>query len=217
MSGTPPSKTRVMRDPVAGACTWVTGVSLKETWLRKRCLAKGPPLRSMMMRSCLKLSAVTTTRSPTPGGLALLIEHLTVLFRRPGGELAVGLEREARTHGQGAVGEALFGLQIAHQLALAALAELSAGKREMGGGELGIHVCGGGLFADHEDLSAGRAAHQRSRENWEEESARAPGHEGTSDNSHSAPIRCALTSARPAFCWFDPTKGAWVQNREARR
>jgi predicted lipoprotein with Yx(FWY)xxD motif len=127
-------------------------------------------------------------------GLSLLVEHLLVLLWS-GLELAVGLQRQTGAHGQGAVGKALLCLEIAHQLALASFAELASRQRKMSGGELGVDVCGCGLFAHDEDLGSRDSACQRTYKNWENESARAPVHEGTSDGSHSAPIRCRLTRA----------------------
>ena len=54
------------------------------------------------------------------GGLTLLVEHLLVVFGA-GGELAVGEQGEAGTHGERAVGEALLGVHVADELAAAAL------------------------------------------------------------------------------------------------
>jgi hypothetical protein len=69
--------------------------------------------------------------------------------------MSVGLEREAGAHGQCAMGEALFCFEIANEFAASAFRQFGLRKLDVGGLEVGIDVCCGGLFTDYEDLGVG--------------------------------------------------------------
>jgi hypothetical protein len=95
--------------------------------------------------------------NPVAGGsgLALLIDQFSVLCGA-GSELSVRLKRNACAYWKRAMGEALLGLKVANQFATAAFGELSLWQRYVGGSEVRGDVCGGGFFADCEDLSVRR-------------------------------------------------------------
>jgi hypothetical protein len=70
--------------------------------------------------------------------------------------LSVRLQRNACADWKSAMGKALFGFEVANQFAAAAFAELSPWQRHVRWGEIGGDVCGGGFFADGEDLGVCR-------------------------------------------------------------
>src|SRR5260370_476899 len=65
------------------------------------------------------------------------------------------------------MGEALLGLEIADELAAATLGEFGLGELQLGGGEFGLQLGGGGLFAHDEDLTVcegGQGGEEQCRE-----------------------------------------------------
>ena len=114
------------------------------------------------------------------GGLALLVDHALVLLGA-GGDGAVGAEGEASAHGEGTVGEALFGFEVAEEIAAAALGERGAGEIDFRVPEFSGDAVGGGFFSDHKDLRGRERGEGRQGGRKESPSVRTQGHGGTSN------------------------------------
>jgi hypothetical protein len=124
--------------------------------------------------------------------LSLLIDQFSVLGGA-GSELSIRLKCNAGADRKGAVREALLGFQVANQFAAAAFTQLSLGQRNVGRGEVGGDVGGGGFFAYCEDLCVcGREGYGQEACD-EGRSVMVQCHGSTSDVKQFAPSLLVLT------------------------